>query len=148
MMRNRFTVRRALLLAAFLLAPVGLVAGAVPASASISPGPAPVPLPGVCTTVPEVKTAELVKTVDGPAILITGIKTHADSRLQLDAEDVVFVQQPDYWNYFVNECGGTGPVVKTPFTEVFRVPTAPVGKFGIAIHGILIDLFPHVLADA
>jgi hypothetical protein len=143
MMRNRFTVRRALLAAAFLLTPLSLAVGAVPASASISPGPAPVPLPGICTTVPEVKSAELVKTVHGPAILVTGIKAHSDSELRLDAEDVVFVRQPEYWNYFVNECGGTGPVTKTPFTEVFRVPTAPVGKFGISIHGFLIDLFPH-----
>lgn len=144
MTRNRFTVRRALLAAAFALVPVGLVAGAVPASASISPGPAPAPIPDACPTVPEVKSAELVKTVDGPAILVTGVKAHADSRLRLDAEDVIFVQPPEYWNYFVNECGGTGPATKTPFTEVFRVPTAPVGKFGISIHGFLIDLFPHV----
>jgi hypothetical protein len=142
MMRNRFSARRLLLMAAFLLAPVGLVAGAVPASASISPGPAPTPLPGVCSPVAEVKTAELVRTTNGPVILVTGLKSHADSRLQLDAEDVVFVQQPDYWNYFVDECGGTGPAVKTPFTEIFRVPTFPVGKFGIAIDGILINLFP------
>ena len=142
MMRNRFSVRRVLLTAAFLLAPVGLVAGAVPASASISPGPAPKPLPGVCSPVAEVKTAELVRTTSGPAIQVTGIKSHADSQLQLDAEDVVFIQQPDYWNYFVDECGGTGPAVKTPFTETFRVPTFPVGKFGIAIDGILINLFP------
>jgi hypothetical protein len=147
MMRNRFTLRRTLLAAAFLLAPVGLVAGALPASASISPGPAPGPIPGICETVPVVKTAELVKTVDGPAILVTGIKLHTNSQLRLDPEDVVFVQQPDYFPYLVNECGA-GPVVKTPFKELFAVPKAPVGKFGISIHGILIDLFPHVLANA
>jgi hypothetical protein len=143
MMRNRFSARRVLLSAAFLLAPLGLLASAVPASASISPGPDPAPIPGSCPTVPLVRSAELVKTVDGPAILVTGVKLHADSRLQLDPEDVVFIQQPDYWNYFVDECGGTGPATKTPFTEVFRVPRAPVGKFGISIHGFLIDLFPH-----
>ena len=146
-MRNRFTVRRALLAAAFLLAPVGLVAGASPASAAI-PGPAPVPLPGVCTSVPEVKSAELVRTVDGPAILVTGIKAHTNSKLFLEPEDIDFVVQPEYFPYLVNECG-TGPVTKTPFTEVFRVPTNPVGRFGIDIQGILVDLFPHHLpADA
>lgn len=144
-MRNRFTVRRALLAAAFLLAPLGLVAGAVPASASISPGPDPAPIPGTCPTVPEVKSAELVKTGNGPVILVTGTKTHADSKLRLDPEDVVFIQQPDYFPYLVDECGGTGPATKTPFTEVFAVPKAPVGKFGISIQGILVDLFPHVL---
>src|SRR5262245_36195345 len=129
MMRNRFSVRRALALAAFLLVPVGLVGAAVPAGASISPGPDPIPLPGVCTTVPEVKTAELVKLADGTsAIVVTGIKAQASSHLQLTAEDVVFIQQPNYWKYFVEECGGSGPVTKTPFREVFRVPTAPVGK--------------------
>jgi hypothetical protein len=145
MMRNRFSARRALLSAAFLLAPLGLVASAVPASASISPGPDPSPIPGTCTTVPEVKSAELVRTTNGPVILVTGTKLHSDSKLQLDPEDVVFVRQPEYWNYFVDECGGTGPATKTPFTEVFRVPTSPVGKFGISIHGFLIDLFPHAV---
>jgi hypothetical protein len=148
MMRNRFSARRVLLLAAFLLAPLGLVAGAVPASASISPGPKPVPIPGTCTPVPEVKTAELIKTGNVPVIQVTGVKAHADSKLQLDPEDVDFVRQPEYFPYLVNECGGTGPATKTPFTEVFRVPTSPVGKFGISIQGILVDLFPHVVAGA
>lgn len=143
-MRNRFTVRRALLAAAFVLAPVGIVAGAVPASASISPGPAPGPIPGICETVPEVKSAELVKTADGPAILVTGVKLHTSSKLFLEPEDIDFVKQPDYFPYLVSECGA-GPVVKTPFTQLFRVPTAPVGKFGIDIQGILLDLFPHTL---
>jgi hypothetical protein len=145
MMRNRFSVRRALALAAFLLVPVGLVGAAAPAGASISPGPEPIPLPGVCTTVPEVKTAELIKLADGSSVIVvTGIKTQANSRLQLTAEDVVFVQQPEYFPYLIEECSGSGAVTKTPFREVFRVPTAPVGKFGISIHGIDIDLFPHI----
>jgi hypothetical protein len=144
-MRNRFTVRRALLAAAFVLAPVGLVAGAVPASASISPGPSPIPLPGACQTVPEVKSAQLVETADGPAILVTGVKAQPNSKLFLEPEDIDFVKQPDYFPYLVNECGGIGPAVKTPFKQLFRVPTAPVGKFGIEIHGFQIDLFPHTL---
>ena len=141
MMRNRFTVRRALLAAAFVLAPVGLVAGAVPASAS--PDPSPVPIPSICETVPLVKSAQLVETADGPAILVTGIKAHTNSKLLLEPEDIDFVKQPDYFPYLVNECGA-GPEVKTPFKQLFRVPTAPVGKFGIEVHGFQIDLFPHV----
>jgi hypothetical protein len=144
MMRNRFSVRRALALAAFLLAPLGVVAAAtVPASAS--PGPDPIPLPGICETVPLVRTAELVELEDGTqAIVVTGIKLHDNSRLQLTAEDVVFVKQPEYWPYLVEECNATGVVKKTPFREVFRVPTDPVGKFGIDIQGVLVDLFPHI----
>ena len=93
---------------------------------------------------PEVKSAELVRTTDGPAILVTGFKAHTNSKLLLEPEDIDFVKQPDYFPYLVNECAA-GPVTKTPFTEVFRVPTAPVGRFGIDIQGILVDLFPHTL---
>jgi hypothetical protein len=146
MMRNRSSVRRALALAAFLVAPLGFVAAAaVPASASISPGPDPIPLPGICETVPEVKAAQLVKLDDGSSVIVvTGTKLHANSRLQLTAEDIDFVQQPEYFPYLVEECNGSGVEKKTPFREVFRVPSDPMGKFGISIHGIDIDLFPHV----
>jgi hypothetical protein len=148
-MRNRFTFRRlvaALALAAAVPA-AALALSAGPASASISPGPAPAPLPGTCTPV-AVKSAQLVKTPNGPAIEVTGIKEHADTKLRLDPDPVVFIRQPEYFPYTVNGCGGTGPVTKVAFTEDFPVPTSPVGKFGISVNDILVDLFPHVPVDA
>lgn len=142
MLRNR-SIRRGLVAVALLASvPAALAAGAAPASASIAPGPAPSPIPGICTPT-DVKSAELVKTTSGPAILVSGIKFQPDARVRLDPQDIVFVQQPEYFPYDVNSCG-TGPVVKTPYTELFRVPTAPVGKFGIQIDEFLIDLFPHI----
>jgi len=134
------TLARGLFVASALLvsAPAALAVSAAPASA------APViPAPGTCPAV-GVKSAEIVRTVNGPALQVSGVMPHADTKLVLEAEDVVFVQQPDYWNYTVVGCGGTGPVVKTPFTTLFRVPTAPVGRFGITVNGIVIDLFPHI----
>jgi hypothetical protein len=38
-----------------------------------------------------------VRTTTGPAILVSGIKPHANTRVALIPEDVVYVQQPDYW---------------------------------------------------
>lgn len=142
MLRNR-SIRRGLVAVALLVSvPAALAASAAPASASISPGlPAP-PIPGLCEP-SVVKSAELVKTVDGPAILVTGIKFQANATVRLDPQDIQFVQQPDYFPYDVNSCGA-GPFVKTPYTALFKVPTAPVGRFGISIDEFLIDLFPHI----
>src|SRR5262245_36144462 len=123
-------------------AAAALLSAAAPAALALA-GPAAAaeaaPAPGTCPAV-AVTTAELVRTVDGPAILVTGVKPHADTSLRLEAEQVDFVQQPDYWTYTVVGCGGTGPVVKTPFTTTFRVPTSPVGRFGITVNGIAINL--------
>ena len=144
-MRNRFTVRRdrrGLIAAGALMAAASattLALGLAPASASISPGPAPVPAPGTCTTV-EVTTAELVRTDSGPAIRVTGVKSDATTTLSLDAENVDFIRQPEYWPYTVDECGTRGRLVKTPFTADFRVPTNPVGRLGISVNGIQINL--------
>jgi len=135
---HKRSLRRGLTALALAIAvPAGLAASASTASAQLPPPPA------TCTPT-VVKSAELVRTVDGPAIQVSGIKQHADGKLLLQPQDIVFVHQPEYFPYDVNECGGTGPVVKTPYTELFRVPTSPVGKLGIEIGEFLIDLFPHI----
>jgi hypothetical protein len=54
-------------------------------------------------------------------------------------EAVDYVQAPDYWNYFVQGCGGTGPVTKVPFTVVLPI-NGPRGIYGIAIGGRTFDL--------
>ena len=142
-MRNRFTVRGVVAGVATTAAAsaAALALSVAPASASISPGPPPAPLPGTCSPV-DVNTAELVKTDHGPVIEVTGVKPHADTRLRLDADPVDFIRQPEYFPYTVNGCGGSGPVVRTPFTAEFRVPTSPVGRFGIEVNGIPVNLFP------
>ena len=142
MRTHRRVIRRGLLVAGALLlsGPAALAASVLPASASISP---PIPLPpppGVCTPA-DVLTAELVKTDAGPVIEVTGVKFQPDASVRLDPEDIDFIRQPDYFPYIVSSCG-SGRVVKTPFTATFRVPTFPVGRLGISIHDILIDLFP------
>lgn len=138
----RSLARGVLVALALLVAVPGAFAlGASPASASTAGTAAPTaPDPKTCPRV-QVDSAELVRTVHGPAIQVKGVKPQADTKLFLVAEDVVYVQQPDYWNYFVVGCSGTGATVKTPFTQLFRVPTHPVGKFGITVNGIVIDLF-------
>ncbi len=148
-MRNRFTVRG-------LVAAVALVAAApaaalalsvAPASASISPGPGLPPAPGTCTPT-QVDTAELAKTDHGPVIRVTGVKAHADFVVRLDPDKVDFIRQPDYFPYTVSECGSGGPVVKTPFKADFAVPTNPVGRFGISVNDILVNLFPGAPATS
>jgi len=105
------------------------------ATASAWAGPTAAPPPGTCPAV-EVTSAEVVRTTSGPGIHVRGVKAHADTVLRLEAEQVDFVQAPDYWNYTVVGCGGTGPVVKTPFTTTFPAPTFPMGTCGISVHGI------------
>jgi hypothetical protein len=147
-MRNRFTVRGMVAAVAMMAAaPVAVLAlGAGPASASISPGPTPAPVPGTCEPV-RVTTAELVQTGHGPVIRVTGIKAHQDDFLRLDADDIDFIIQPDFFPYTVNGCGSGGPVVKTPFVQDFAVPRSPVGKCGIEVSGIPVVLFRcHIAA--
>jgi hypothetical protein len=139
MTRTRLSARGARAILS-LLAVAALAVTMGPAAASAAPAAPKAPPPGTCPTV-QVDSAEIVRTVHGPAIQVTGVKPHADTVLFLEAEDVVYIQQPDYWNYFVVGCGGTGPVVKTPFTQLFRVPSHPVGRFGITVNGIQLDLF-------
>lgn len=134
------------LLAGGLLA-TGMLLAVAPAAQASTAAPAPAtssassvaPPPGTCPVV-VVHSAEIVRTTSGPAILVTGVKPHADTVLRLEPEDVDYVQPPDYWNYFVVGCGGTGEVVKTPFTTTFPVPSFPMGKYGITVNGIPIDL--------
>jgi hypothetical protein len=98
------------------------------------------PPPGSCPSV-RVLSVELVRGEDGsPALAITGVKPHADASVRLVPEDVVYVIQPDYWTYFVEACGGTGPVTKNRFRTVLPI-TGPTGRCGIEIppHLILID---------
>jgi hypothetical protein len=96
-------------------------------------------LPGTCPAT-VVQRAELVRTVNGPRILVVGIKPHADTRVRLEAEQVVYVQQPDYWRYFAAGCGGTGIVAKFRYSVLLPVPTGPVGRYGIEIGPSVIDL--------
>lgn len=145
-MRNRISIRGLVaglaVAAAIPTAALALTAAPVSASASAVSAPAP------CSTPAVVKSAELVRTVNGPMIQVTGLKPQADAKLTLDADNIAFVVQPDYFPYTVHACNGTGPVVKTPFTQLFEVPTNPVGKFGIEVNGIQLDLFPHTMAAA
>lgn len=142
MLHTRF-LRRGLL--AVMLAasvPAALAASAIPASASISP-PTQLPLPPGVTCEPvEVTKVKLSQNEFGPVIIVLGVTTRANARLSLDAEDIDFVKQPDYFPYVVNACG-TGPTIKQPFQAVFDVPTFPVGRLGISINEtFLVDLFP------
>jgi hypothetical protein len=104
------------------------------ASASVAP-----PAPDTCPAT-VVRSAELVRTVNGPAIQVKGVAAGPNVDLHLVAEDVVFIQQPAYWNYFVVDCAPDRVVVKTPYTKLFRVPTAPVGRYGIQIGPSQINL--------
>jgi len=85
------------------------------------------------------RSASGVRTVNGPAVQVTGVKPYLDTRVVLVPEDVEFVQPPDYWNYFIQGCGGTGAVTKVPFTEVLSI-NGPRGTYGIAIGGRTFDL--------
>ncbi len=92
-----------------------------------------------CTTPLQLRTIELVRTTAGPAIQVSGTKPAADTTVALVAEDVAYVQPPDYWNYSILGCGGTGPVTKVAFTEVLPI-SGPRGIYGIAIGGRPFDL--------
>jgi hypothetical protein len=90
-----------------------------------------------------VRSAELVRTVKGPAILVQGITAGPNVQLHLVPEDVAYIRQPEYWNYFVIDCApDDGPITKTPYSKLFRVPTSPVGSVGIQIGPSTINLFP------
>jgi len=108
-----------------LVAPIG-AAGAAPA-------------PATCANT-VVRSAELVQTTEGPVILVRGVASNYNPRLQLVPEDVVFIQQPDYFPYQVQECAVTQPTGKFSYTRVFAVPTSPVGRFGIQIGPSQINL--------
>jgi hypothetical protein len=119
-----------------LAAPTALVAGVHPAAAST----ATVSSSEMCSPVNVVK-AELVWAANGPAILVAGFMPRPHATLRLDAEQVVYIQQPDYWNYTVHGCGGCEPVTNTPFMTLFPVPSAQTGRFGISVNGIKVNLF-------
>jgi hypothetical protein len=95
--------------------------------------------PPTCTTPLQVRTIELVRTTSGPAVQVSGIKPAPDTVVALVPEDVAYVQPPDYWNYSILGCGGSGPATKVAFTEVLPI-TGPRGLFGIAIGGRNFDL--------
>jgi hypothetical protein len=123
--------------AAAALVAAGLLAGAA-GDASAAPSP---PAQQVCTTPLTISFIELVRTVDGPAVRVTGIKPYHDTSVVLVPENVDYVQAPDYWNYFIQGCGGTGAVTKVPFSVVLPI-NGPIGKYGIAIGGRTFDLVP------
>ena len=129
--------------AAVALTTIGFL-GIAAGDASAAPPP---PSVETCTTPLRLRSIELVRTTSGPAIQVSGIKPHADTKVALVAEDVAYVQQPDYWNYFILGCGGTGPVTKVAFTEVLPID-GPVGKYGIAIGGRTFDLPGHPAGPA
>ena len=114
---------------------VGVV-GVVGAAADASAAPAQIP---DCTTPLALTSIQLVRTTNGPAVQVSGIKPHADTKVALIPEDVVYVQVPDYWNYTIQGCGGSGAVTKVAFTEVLPI-NGPRGKYGIAIYGRTFDL--------
>jgi hypothetical protein len=121
--------------AAATLATIGIL-GVAATDASAAPPP---PTAATCTTPLVLRSIEIVRTVTGPAIMVTGIKPYDNTRVALVPEDVVYVQQPDYWNYSILGCGGSGLIRKVPFTEVLPID-GPVGKYGIAIAGRTFDL--------
>jgi len=136
-MKTRSIVRGALVAAALIVTAPAAMASTAGASPTSEAAPDPANCPRV-----HVDSAEVVKTIHGPAIQVKGLMPQSNMTLHLIPEDVVFVQQPDYWNYFVVGCSdGIGLPVKTPFTELFRVPTFPVGKLGITVNGIVLNLF-------
>jgi hypothetical protein len=130
-----FLHRIKLPVAAAALASIGFVGAA---AADVSAEPAP-PTAAMCTTPLTLRSIELVRTTSGPAILVSGVKPHDDTRVVLLAEDVDYVQAPDYWNYSIVGCGGTGPVRKVAFTEVLPIE-GPRGLYGIAIGARTFDL--------
>lgn len=117
------------------LATMGVL-GVAASDANAAPSP---PTQQVCTTPLMLNSIELVRTTNGPAVQVSGVKPHHDTRVVLVPEDVDYVKAPDYWNYFILGCGGTGPVTKVPFTEVLPID-GPVGIYGIAIGGRTFDL--------
>jgi hypothetical protein len=125
MIRNPLAGRR-IRQGAALAAVAGALAIVPVAAAEAAVDPATCP----ATTV---TSAELVRTTSGPGILVKGVAPGPRLDLHLVAEDVVFIQQPDYWRYFVVDCARDAVVTKTAYTKVFRVPTAPVGRYGIEI---------------
>jgi len=136
-MKQRSLVRGALVAAAMLVTAPAALAVTASASPAAEAAPDPVDCPQV-----KVESAEIVRTVHGPALQVKGLMPQSNMKLHLIPEDVVYVQQPDYWNYFVVGCSdGIGLPVKTPFTQLFRVPTYPVGKLGITVNGIIVNLF-------
>jgi hypothetical protein len=92
-----------------------------------------------CTTPLTITSIGLVRTTNGPAVQVSGIKPHTDTKVALIPEDVVYVQAPDYWNYSIQGCGGSGVVTKGAFTSVLPI-NGPRGKYGIAIGGRTFDL--------
>jgi hypothetical protein len=86
-----------------------------------------------------VRSAELVPTTGGPAILVTGVAPAAGLRLELRPENITFIRQPEYWPYEVVGCG-IGATVITPYRQLFRVPKAPVGTEGIQVGPSKINL--------
>jgi hypothetical protein len=121
-------------------AALAAVAGGLAVVPAMAADAAIVPPPPQSCDATRVQRAEIVRTTSGPAMLVSGITAGPSVDLRLIPEDVVFVQQPDYWNYFVVDCASDAAVVKTPYTKLFRVPTAPVGRYGISIQGIDINL--------
>jgi hypothetical protein len=122
----------------------GTAAAAVAGALALVPGAAAVAAPAAPTPVPcpavSVTSAELVRTTSGPGILVHGVAPAPNLSLHLVPEDVVYIRQPEYWRYFVTACGPANPVVRSPFTKVFRVPTSPVGSLGIEIGPSQINL--------
>jgi hypothetical protein len=116
------------------MATAGLLGVAMDADAAPRP-----PAQQVCVTPLVLDSTELVPTTDGPAVLVTGVKPYQDTSVVLVAEDVDYLQTPDYWNYFIQGCGGTGLSTKVTFTEVLPI-NGPQGRYGIAIGGRTFDL--------
>jgi hypothetical protein len=115
---------------------VGGFVGAAATDASAAP---PQVIQPDCTTPLKLTSIQLVRTTHGPAVQVSGIKPYADTKVALIPDDVVYVQAPDYWNYSIQGCGGSGAVTRVAFTEVLAI-NGPRGKYGIAIAGRTFDL--------
>jgi hypothetical protein len=90
------------------------------------------PVPAVCTPT-AVGSAEIVRTTTGPGILVRGVAAGPRIGLRLEPEHIDFVRQPDYWPYVVVDCIPDAAPVRTRYSMVFAVPTAPIGRSGIEI---------------
>ena len=86
------------------------------------------------------RPVEIVDTTTGPGILVRGVAAGPLVGLRLEPEHVDYVRQPDYWRYVVVDCIPDAEPVRTRYSMVFPVPTAPVDRYGIEIGPDQLDL--------
>ena len=130
-----FLHRLKLPVAAAALASIGFLGvAAADVSAELAP-----PTHATCTTPLMLRSIELVRTTNGPAILVSGIKPHDDTRVVLLAEDVDYVQAPDTGTTASSAAAAPAPSARSPSPRCCR-STVHVGIYGIAIGSRTFDL--------